>query len=63
MDQNIIVNDCPADVDLSGVVDSIDLLLLLGDWGPGGGWTDLDRDGTVTLLDMLELLGSWGPCP
>ncbi len=53
-----------ADIDGNGGVDIVDLLALLGAWGPNPGHrADLDGDGTVGIADFLELLASWGPCP
>ncbi len=55
----------PGDLDGDGTVGIIDLLLLLGAWGPcpepcvpycPG---DLDRDCTVGIVDLLMLLGNW----
>jgi hypothetical protein len=52
---------CPADLNGDGVVDVVDLLLLLGNWGnPGTG--DINGDGTVNVEDLLLLLAAWGPC-
>ncbi|MHC5022854.1 MAG: hypothetical protein ACYTGG_02925 [Planctomycetota bacterium] len=56
---------CPADLDDSTNVDSVDLMVLLAFWGttgPGAA-ADLDDNGNVNILDLLILLSSWGPCP
>ena len=54
---------CPADLDGSGAVSVLDLLLLLDAWGPCPGCPeDLDGDGIVGFDDLLGLLASWGPC-
>jgi len=56
-------NDCPGDVDGSGVVNVSDLLLVISDWGPCGGCdSDVNEDGTVNVTDLLEIIASWGPC-
>ena len=56
--------DCPADFDDSGDVESFDLAVLLGNWGPCPGCPqDLDGDCDVGPSDLAILLGSWGPCP
>ncbi len=47
------------DLDHSGVVDGVDLGLLLGAWGTTG--ADLDGDGTTNGTDLGLLLGAWGP--
>jgi plastocyanin len=56
---------CPGDVDDDGEVDFIDLLTLLGAWGPCAPPcpSDIDGSGEVDFVDLLELLASWGPCP
>jgi hypothetical protein len=51
---------CPADLDGDGVVNVVDFLLLLADWGAPGG--DINGDGTTDILDFLLLLAGWGPC-
>ena len=61
-------SDCPADLDQSGTVDVLDLLALLGAWGPcphppAACPGDVIVDGTVDVLDLLALLEAWGPCP
>ncbi|HRP63525.1 MAG TPA: hypothetical protein PK400_09555, partial [Phycisphaerales bacterium] len=55
---------CPGDLDANGQVDVLDLLALLGAWGPCTGCpADLNLDGTVDVQDLLILLGAWGACP
>jgi len=54
---------CPWDCgDDNGVVDTIDFLALLGQWGQVGTSCDADGQG-VGVTAFLELLGHWGPCP
>ncbi len=48
--------DCGND---DGVVDTVDLLALLAQWG-GPGSCDIDGDATVAIRDLLALLGRWG---
>lgn len=54
----------PADLNGDGVVNVLDLLILLGQWGdcPTGEacLPDLNGDETVNVLDMLVLIGAWG---
>ena len=54
-------DDCPADFDGDGDVDTADLLFLLGAWGTPDG--DVDGDGDTDTADLLALLGAWGDCP
>lgn len=60
----LAIPPCPADLDGDGAVGTIDLLFLLGNWGPNpGSPADLDGDDVVGTSDLLILLGNWGPCP
>ncbi len=55
---------CGGDADADGIVGVMDLLLLLGGWGPNPGHpADFDGDGVVGVVDLLLLLGAWGACP
>jgi len=49
-----------ADITGDGVVDVLDLLQVLGQWGTAGS-ADVTGDGIVDVLDLLEVLGAWGP--
>lgn len=59
---------CPlsdGDINVDGVIDTADLLLLLGAWGdcpppPDDCSADLNGDHRVDVLDLLILLGNWG---
>ena len=53
--------ECPADFDGDGDVDTADLLHLLGAWGTPDG--DVDGDGDTDTADLLALLAAWGECP
>lgn len=56
---------CPEDLDLNGVVNVFDLVVMLQLWGPCGGGlcpADLDGDGNVNVTDLLLLLTAWGDC-
>jgi|GEM_PF-405625 len=48
----------PADVNRDGVVNGIDLGVLLAYWGAAGG--DLNGDGNTDGADLAVLLGDWG---
>lgn len=60
------ITGCPADLAPAGgdgIVDVLDLLALLGAWGPCPGCAaDLNNDDAVDVLDLLILLSAWGPC-
>ena len=48
----------PADLDGDGIIDGLDLSILLGSWSKPG-VTDLDRNGITDGGDLNILLGSW----
>ena len=56
---------CYADINGDGVVDVLDLLLVISDWGACSGScaSDIDGNGAVDVLDLLEIIANWGPCP
>ena len=57
--------DCPADLDLDGRVDVVDLSLFLSEWGPTdpvGSCADLDQDGMVDGTDLGVLMIQWDDC-
>jgi hypothetical protein len=57
---------CPSDITRNGVVDGVDLALILATWGSDGVQgsvnADVNRDGMVDGADLALLLGSWGLC-
>ena len=60
-----VVCDCPGDLNADGLVNGVDLGVLLGQWGVCTGSScvgDLDGDGTVNGADLGILLGDWGGC-
>ena len=54
----------PGDINGDGVVNTVDLLLLLAAWGPCAPPCpeDLDFNGVVDIDDLFAVLGAWGPC-
>lgn len=60
------VPDCPADLDLDGMVGFSDVLAMLSAWGPcpDGEFCDADLDGDMEagFGDLLTLLTAWGDC-
>jgi len=54
--------ECPEDINGDGVVNTEDLLILLGNWGNSGDG-DIDDNGVVNTADLLLLLAAWGDCP
>jgi len=64
-EQGTSCDPCPGDVTGNGVVNAVDLTVLLGAWGVGKSEfdCDLDNDGVVGPSDLTILLGGWGACP
>lgn len=58
---------CTGDISGDGVVNGVDLLILLNDFGPCAVGSpcagDLSNDGVVNGVDLLILLNAFGPCP
>ncbi|MBC8309528.1 MAG: hypothetical protein H8E83_03320 [Planctomycetes bacterium] len=59
-----VINPCYEDINGDSMVDVIDLLEVIGNWGyclncPA----DINRDDVIDVTDLLDLVGSWGPCP
>ncbi len=54
----------PGDLNGDGSVGTVDLLMLLANWGPcadaNGCPGDLNGDGSVNVTDLLQLLSHWG---
>ena len=60
--------DCPGDYDSDGNVNVVDILGVIGDWGPCNPDapcpSDFNGDGVVGVNDVLiGHLAAWGPCP
>ncbi|HRP62280.1 MAG TPA: DNRLRE domain-containing protein [Phycisphaerales bacterium] len=65
MRQFEVVSPCRlADINCDGVVDVLDLLILLGAWGPclmpSDCLPDVNQSGAVDVQDLLILLANWG---
>ncbi len=68
------VSSCPADLEGNGKIDTVDFLILLGNWTGNGNCLncndlcctcngDTNGDCRVDTVDMLALLEDWGFCP
>jgi hypothetical protein len=57
--------DCAGDIECDGLVDGIDLGIMLSRWGPSakGDVADINLDGAVDGVDLGLLLATWGACP
>lgn len=53
---------CIGDLNADGIIDGVDLGVLLGQWASTDAEADLDCDGDVDGVDLAFLLGAWGPC-
>ncbi len=57
----------PQDVNSDGVVNTSDLLIVIGSWGrcptpPRLCPADVNKDGMVNVIDLLSVINAWGPC-
>ena len=57
---DVLEEQCPSDLDGSGVVDFGDINRILARWGQAGGPEDLDGSGTVDFGDINVILADWG---
>lgn len=55
--------ECLADIDETGNVDALDLLLVIARWGQSSPLGDVDYDGIVNVNDLLYVVDNWGGCP
>ena len=59
---NTITDVCPADspdINGDGVVDVLDLLIILDQWGMSDSPADINGDGVVNVNDLLMVIGNW----
>ena len=56
------IASCNGDLDLSGSVDSIDLLNLISYFGTSNESADLNEDSIVNIFDLLSLVSNFGDC-
>ena len=61
-DDIIVINDCPADIDGDGVVNGLDLAVVLAAWGSSHPVADFNGDGQVDGQDLAVILAAWGSC-
>ena len=54
---------CDGDINEDGVVNGIDISLILGYWGRDVPEYDMDGSGLIDGADLATILGWWGPCP
>jgi hypothetical protein len=56
------IYECPADVNDDEIVNVLDLLAVIAQWGESNVREDINGDGIVDVLDLLEVIALWGPC-
>ncbi|QKK06931.1 MAG: hypothetical protein HND58_01330 [Planctomycetota bacterium] len=54
-----LADDCPADANGDGVVNTQDVLVFLNAWVAQDGSADFNGDGTVNTQDVLAFLNAW----
>jgi hypothetical protein len=60
------LDTCPADTDGDAIVNMVDVLNVIGNWGAGPfdpPGSDTNQDGVVDITDFLRVVGDWGLCP
>jgi len=65
-EQGVECFPCLGDIDASGIVNGVDLSIILNSWGSAGGKypaADVNGDGSVDGADLATVLSAWGPCP
>jgi len=56
-------DNCEGDVNGDAIVDVVDLLGVVGNWGPCEVCNeDINHDGLVNVTDLLIVVGNWGSC-
>lgn len=54
-----VVDDCPADFNGDGSVNTLDVLAFLNAWGSGDPRGDFNGDGSINTIDVLAFLNAW----
>jgi hypothetical protein len=53
-------NELPGDVNGDGVVDVVDLVMVISAWGTADAAADVDQDGVVGVADLVAVITNWG---
>jgi FG-GAP repeat len=56
------IEPCDSDLNGDGGTGSIDMSIVLSNWGNLGGEGDINGDGIVNAQDLLYIVSDWGPC-
>ncbi|MHC5023140.1 MAG: hypothetical protein ACYTGG_04415 [Planctomycetota bacterium] len=60
---DVVPEPCPADMNGDNVVDVVDMVSVILEWGCVGDCAaDVNADGAVDILDLVEVILDWGPC-
>ena len=59
---NLVCSPCP-DTNGDGVINVVDLIAVITNWGPCGNCpADFDGNGVVNVDDLIQVVISWGNC-
>jgi len=59
-----VIESCPEDIDGNGIVNVVDLIILLLSFGTNDPVPDVNNDGVVNVLDLIDVLLAFGQtCP
>jgi hypothetical protein len=53
---------CLGDLNGDAVVNVVDILEIISEWGSTNSPADINTDGIVDVADLLIVVGNWGPC-
>ena len=56
------ISICPGDINEDELVNVVDLLIVIDQWGQGHSPADINNDGIVDVSDLLIIVGNWGSC-
>ena len=61
---NTIADICCSDIDINndGVINVVDLLAVIDQWGTTNSPADINSDGIVNVSDLLIVVSNWGVC-
>ena len=64
LDENEIPDECEclSDINVDGIVNVSDVLIVIGYWGSTDSPADINFDGIVNVSDLLIVIDNWGAC-
>jgi len=54
------IAECPADLNIDGVINAADLAILISRWNEPRGLTDVDLSGQIDAADLARVISMWG---